>query len=46
MTDDDICGEGCEEDDGDISIKVNNGDGMDLGPAMIHGTLSLRSLMG
>ena len=34
----DICGEGCEENDGDISIKVNSG-GRDIGPATIHGTL-------
>lgn len=35
----DICREDCYHGDGVISIKVNNGDGRDVGPAFIRGTL-------
>lgn len=28
-----------ESDDGDVQIRVNNGDGKDVGPAYIHGRL-------
>lgn len=35
----DICGNQCSESDGDIQIKVNSGDGRDVGPAYITGSL-------
>jgi hypothetical protein len=35
----DICMAECGEYDGDIEVRVNNGDGKDVGPAYITGTL-------
>ena len=35
----DICGNHCNESDGEVYIKVNNGDGRDVGPAYITGEL-------
>lgn len=36
----DICGNECGERDGHISIRVNSGDGRDVGPASIEGKLT------
>lgn len=36
----DICGTECNEEDSKVEIKVNNGDGRDVGPAYIYSTLS------
>ncbi len=35
----DSCGHNCGKNDGDIYIEVNGGDGRDVGPATITGTL-------
>jgi len=35
----DVCGNECQPDDSDVQIRVNNGDGRDVGPAYIHGRL-------
>jgi hypothetical protein len=35
----DICGHNCGKNDGDICIQVNGGDGRDVPPATITGTL-------
>lgn len=35
----DMCGQSCGKTDGDIYIQVNGGDGRDVGPAYITGTL-------
>ena len=35
----DICGNACGQNDGEISIRVNGGDGRDVGPATIYATL-------
>ncbi len=37
----DICGNDCNECDSNIEIKVNNGDGRDVGPAFIYAKLRL-----
>lgn len=36
----DICKSECGKNDGGISIQVSNGDGRDVGPATITGTLA------
>lgn len=35
----DVCQQPCGEQDGNIKIQVNSGDGRDVGPAHIHGAL-------
>ena len=35
----DICQNPCSENDREIEIRVNNGDGRDVGPARIYGVL-------
>jgi len=35
----DVCGNECQPDDSDVQIRVNNGDGRDVGPAYIYGRL-------
>lgn len=35
----DVCKAQCGENDGDIEVRVNSGDGQDVGPAYITGTL-------
>jgi hypothetical protein len=42
----DICGDACGENDGVISIRVNGGDGRDVGPATINGKLTFTQPYG
>lgn len=42
----DVCGKACGEHEGKISIQVNNGDGRDVGPATINGTLTFNQPYG
>ena len=42
----DVCGKECREDDGEIRVKVNNGDGRDVGPATISGRLMFNQPYG
>ena len=42
----DICGRDCAENDGDINIQVNGGDGRDVGPATIKATLRFNQPYG
>jgi hypothetical protein len=35
----DICQKSCQELDGNITIRVNNGDGRDVGPSTINGKI-------
>ena len=42
----DICKSSCGKDDGKITIKVNNGDGRDVGPATIDGQLTFTQPYG
>ena len=35
----DVCGTECHENDGEIRVQVNGGDGRDVGPATILGRL-------
>jgi hypothetical protein len=42
----DVCGAPCGEHDGNIEIKVNAGDGRDVGAATINGTLRFHQPYG
>lgn len=42
----DVCGSACNEGDGEITIQVNSGDGRDVGPATINGTLTFNQPYG
>lgn len=35
----DVCKQACGESDGEVSIQVHGGDGRDVGPTYIYGTL-------
>lgn len=36
----DVCQKPCSQDDSKVSVRVNTGDGRDVGPATINGRLS------
>lgn len=42
----DVCGQSCGEQESEISIQVNGGDGRDVGPAHIYGTLRFNQPYG
>ena len=35
----DICGSECDKHDGEFGVQVNGGDGRDVGPAYVRGTI-------
>lgn len=39
----DVCGAACGENDGNIEIRINSGDGRDVGPSLIKARLELES---
>lgn len=42
----DLCKAECAEDDTRIKIELNKGDGRDVGPAYLHGTLRVNQPYG
>lgn len=42
----DVCGKECQQGEGVIAIQVNSGDGRDVGPATINGTLTFNQPYG